>query len=140
MITVKYDNKSRTLHPGLVKFRERATEIVNDANESRSDIEARIEPLPDPTTNEMGDPLSLLVILKLIGAAVSACTGLISLIIKLRDLYVSFLSKHKYSSKKDAKEDRLVLSINGSELVLPATDDEIEEFVNKNLNAVSSKA
>lgn len=131
MIRLIHENPDRITFPGLAEFRHRIESFVESANEPNSPIKVTIEP-PESIDGEMGDPLTIILILKLIAAAATSGAALIGLVIKLRDLYVTFLAKRPQKSGATERSDKFLLEIKGKTLELPATDDEIIDFVNLN--------
>jgi hypothetical protein len=134
MLTIKYNNAEGTVLPFATEFHGQFQNLIESFGKAETDFDITKKAEPPPA-GAMGDPVSLTVLIALLikyKAGMVATTALIKLIIAIRDLYVAFLGKRKTERDRSDHTDELVVEVGKSKLQLPADDEAIREFVEKN--------
>ena len=135
MLSLTYENPERESYTGLPEFREGIQALLNDFSAGETDLAIEEKPSPG-REGEMGDPLTLLVLIKILGASAAALAAVVRLVKACRDLYIDFQGQRR-SDKQRA--DLFYFSWGGQRLQLPASDREIEAFLSGCLDAPTSK-
>lgn len=134
MLKITFNNPEGEAYPRLAEFRTALADRVNNFLEQEKDFTSQ-EPQLTFKKDGMGEPISIMFIIGLLvqyKAEIVAIAAVVKLIKNLRDLYVSFVSERE--PKKDDKKanDSFELRVGDKALKLPATDQEIEDFIKQN--------
>ncbi len=141
MLIIKYNNPDGEAFPNLANFRSSLTNYISDFGQQQKEFKAR-EPKLTFKPDGMGEPITIIFLFGLLvkyKGEVIAVAAIIKLIKNIRDLYVSFKSDHKSEKGDNKSTDSVEINIEQKVIQLPATDQEIEEFINENVESLVKK-
>ncbi|MFC1634206.1 hypothetical protein ACFL5Z_05140 [Planctomycetota bacterium] len=128
MIGIRFENPKGTALPRGQEFRTELEELVDRFIETETSYKKHKE--VEAPEGAMGEPaVFLLELLAEPEAAIAAAAALTRLIIAVRDLYANYRSKRKKADRTDS----LKIEIGDTKLPLPASDDDIEVFVEQRI-------